>query len=166
MKKFGMAIALGSLLAFALLFGFQHATVLVVRAAGAPDAYGNQIANCTVSQLDGAWVVKGVVTSSNYTSGVQIKVDANKNTMFNVTLKLNNTFASNTDEAMSNTRCYINITYTNGTVVVATTEMTDWEAVNGGDGFYYVYTTYTWTASGYPEAGVTYNVYLKYEAYY
>lgn len=158
--------ALIAVLISALFFGVFPNTKFLVYAAGTPDSYGNQIANCTVLQLDGSWDVKGVVTSANYTSGVQIKVDADKNTRFNVTLKLNDTMAVDAAEAQTNTRCYINITYTNGTVVISNTEMTDWTSEDGGDGYYYVQTTYTWTDAGYPEAGVTYYIYFKYEAYY
>jgi len=134
-----------------------------VFAAGAADAYGDEISECSVWQ--GA-TMKGNITYSNYTSGVQVKVDALTATQFNCSVLLNNTFASSAGEAIDNTRVYINITYSNGTVVISTTEMTDYKAVDNGDGTYTVYSYYLWDdATHHPIAGVTYYVWLNYEVY-
>jgi len=134
-----------------------------VFAVGTADAYGDQINECSVWQ--GA-VMKGNITHSNYTLGVQVKVDALTATQFNCSVLLNDTFASSTAEAQTNTRVYINITYTNGTAIISTTEITDYYAVDNGDGFYTVKSYYLWDdPTHHPIAGVTYYVWFKYDVY-
>jgi len=144
------------------LFNNQGINFKVFADGGTPDAYGDCIYEVSVWQSS---VMKGNVTYSNYTSGVQVKVDALTATQFNCTVKLNNTFASSTSEAQSNTRVYVNITYTNGTVVVSSTEMTDYAASEVGD-YYYVKSYYTWDdPTNHPIAGVTYYVWFRYDVY-
>jgi len=144
------------------LIAFNN-NVKLVFAAGSPDAYGDRIKEVSVWQSS---VMKGNVTYSNYTSGVQINVDALTATQFNVSVLLNNTFASSTAEAITNTRVYLNITYSNSTVVISTTEITDYYAVDNGDATYTVYSYYLWDdATHHPIAGVTYYVWLNYEVY-
>jgi len=137
--------------------------ILGVYASGTPDAYGDRIFEVSVWQNN---IMKGNITYDNYTLGVQVKVDALTTTRFNCTVKLNSTFASSTAEAMTNTRVYINITYTNGTVIISTTEMTDYAATGPTGDYYYVKSYYTWDDSTHhPIAGVTYYVWFSYEVY-
>jgi hypothetical protein len=133
-----------------------------VYAAGTADAYGDRIKEVSVWQ---GGVMKGNITYSNYTLGVQVKVDALTATRFNCSVLLNSTFASSAAEAKANTRVYINITYSNGTTVVSTTEMTDYAASLSGS-FYTVKSSYLWDdAAHHPIAGITYYVWFKYEVY-
>jgi len=147
---------------FALVFPLFNMTNFKVFASGTPDAYGDRIYEVSIWQNS---IMKGNITYNNYTLGVQVKVDAQILTRFNCTVKLNSTFASSTNEAITNTRVYLNITYTNGTTVVATTEMTDYYAWLNGN-FYYVKSYYDWNdPATHPIAGTTYYVWFKYEVY-
>lgn len=138
-------------------------TFFVFADSGTPDAYGDRISECSIWQ---SATMKGNITYSNYTSGVQVSVDALTVTRFNVTIWLNDTFATSTAEAITNTRVYLNITYSNGTTVISTIEMTDYYAVDLGTGFYAVKSYYLWNdATHHPIAGLTYYVWLKYEVY-
>jgi len=160
-KKF-LALLLVIPLMF-LIFNGTNPKAFITFASGTPDAYGDCIYEGSVWQSS---VMKGNVTYNNYTSGVQVKVDALTATTFNCTVKLNSTFASSTSEAISNTRVYLNITYTNGTVVVSSTEMTDYSATGPSGDQYTVYSYYLWNdPTHHPIAGTTYYVWFRYEVY-
>ena len=138
-----------------------------VFATGTADAYGDQIYTLNVYQyVVSTWVWKGQVTHTNYTSGIQVKVDVLTETRFNVSVLLNSSFASSTAEAITNTRIYVNVTYTNGTTVVATTEMTDYSATGPTGSQYTVNSYYLWNdPTHHPIAGTTYYVWFKYDVY-
>ena len=148
---------------FLALTNIVDRAILGVYASGTPDAYGDRIFEVSVWQNN---IMKGNITYNNYTLGVQVKVDALTATQFNCTVKLNSTFAASTAEAITNTRVYINITYTNGTVIISTTEMTDYAATGPTSNFYYVKSCYTWDdPTNHPIAGVTYYVWFRYDVY-
>jgi len=164
-KKFLISLLIVPILLIGLL-GLNSNTFLVF-AAGTADAYGDQINTVDVFQyVDSAWVWKGQVTKTNYTSGIQVKVDALTETRFNCSVLLNSTFASSTSEAITNTRVYLNITYANGTTVIATTEITDYAATGPTGNQYTVYSYYLWNdPTHHPIAGTTYYVWFKYDVY-
>jgi hypothetical protein len=140
-----------------------HNNTMLVFASGTADAYGDQIDECSVWQ---SATMMGNITKNNYTLGVQINVNSLTATLFNVSVLLNDTFATSTAEAKTNSRVYLNITYSNGTTVISTTEITDYYAVDLGTGFYLVKSSYLWNdAANHPIAGVTYYVWLNYEVY-
>jgi hypothetical protein len=148
-----------------VLLVFLGATknTMLVFATGTADAYGDEISEVSVWQ---STTMKGNITHANYTSGVEIKVDALTATRFNVSVLLNDTFATTEAEAITNTRIYINITYTNGTTIISTTEITDYYSEDLGNGFYIVKSYYLWNdATHHPIAGITYYVWFKYEIY-
>ena len=161
-QKLVFATIIATCLIFALVFSPFNMANLKVFASGTSDLYGDRIYEVSIWQNS---IMKGNITYNNYTLGVQVKVDAQILTRFNCTVKLNSTFASSTSEAITNTRVYINITYTNGTVIISTTEMTDYTAEVNGD-FYLVKSYYTWDdPTHHPIAGVTYYVWFRYEVY-
>jgi len=167
-KRFSLiAIPLIAVLAFALSFSSYP---LLVYAAGTPDAYGNQIYYLRVYQWSGAaWIQQGeTVGFNNYTAGFQIRVNANQDVLFNCTVKLNYTMAANIAEAVTNTRVYMNVSggvwvnellddWNDGGIDQATwwsvTYSNEWDAgSSGGDAN--------------PQAGTTYDISVRYEAYY
>jgi hypothetical protein len=161
-KKRLIISALVACLVFLLVWNVNRNSMLAF-ASGTADAYGDEISEVSVWQ---GGAMKGNITHANYTAGVQVKVDALTATQFNCSVLLNDTFAASTAEAQTNTRVYLNITYTNGTAIISTTEITDYYAVDLGTGFYLVKSYYLWDdAANFPVAGVTYYVWFNYEVY-
>jgi len=168
MKKALLTIPLALTIAVAFLFATIPQNAYIAYCAGTPDAYGNQILNFKVYQNDtGAWVWKGTITSANYTAGFQIRVEEGPCVMFNVTVRLNKTMASNIAEAVTNTRVYMNIS--DAGAVWTNELMDDWNdgGVDVGPGTYYSVTySEIWSDATKPLAGITYDISIKYEAYY
>jgi len=163
MKKVIVPILIATL----LLLGFfrVYSPPILVFAAGTPDSYGNRIYKVEVWQnIGGSLQKKGEVDYTDYTSGYQIKINGGVETRFFCYVWLNKSFASSTAEAQSNTRIYINITKASGEVVVETTEMTSYDAMELTD-YWQVEDYYIWSTN-LPEDGVTYYVYFDYDAYY
>ena len=161
-QKLVFATIIATCLMFALVFPLFNMTNFKVFASGTSDLYGDRIYEVSIWQNS---IMKGNITYDNYTLGIQVNVDAQVLTRFNCTVKLNSSFASSTNDALTNTRVYLNITYTNGTVVIDTVEMTDYSA-NFLDNFYYVKSYYDWNdPTVHPIAGTTYYSNFRYEVY-
>jgi hypothetical protein len=148
-----------------LIFIHFNPNTMIAFAAGTYDAYGQGIISVKVYQNETTWTWKGEVDHANYTLGAQVKVDALTLTRFNVSTYINNTFASSEVDALANSRTYLNITYSNGTTVVANTEITDVSASLDGT-LYTIESYYLWNdAANHPIAGITYYVYIHNEVY-
>lgn len=138
----------------------------LVYAAGVPDAYGDHIDLFQVWQnKTGTYLYKGAVSGANYTASFQIKVDAGPAIMFNVTIHLNYTFATNIAEAVTNTRVYMNVT---GAGAVGWTNKLLANNDGGTDGgtYWSVIWFDVWNEALCPAAGVTYTISALYQAYY
>jgi len=175
MKNKNKAQIISIFLSIVMLAGVIHFNkdVILVFAIGTPDAYGNRIQQLTVEQLNGAWAQVGdTYTYSNYTypTGFSISCSSNKNTRFNVTVYINNTFASSAADAVTKTRVYITI----ATGGYEGTPESGWNSrlmddghTEGSTGSYYWVKLYeSWTTAGRPAAGTVYYVTIDYDAWY
>jgi len=146
------------LLTLILLLTPSHFTLVKVSAIGNPDTYGNAIVWLTVEQWDGvSWdVLLNHSTAINWT----VRVEDDTPTRFQVKWRLNNTLANSIAQAVEYTRVLMNITgiWTNK-------ELTN-VASSSDPNFYYGVERGVWNQTGYPQAGMTYDVTTRYEAYY
>jgi len=139
---------------------------LNVYAAGVPDSYGNKIDYVAFMQNStGSWVATATVTSTTYTNGTSVIINANQHTIIVVSVYLNITLASSLGEASTRARVYINITgvVTNGVCVYT-------GGVNAGVfwalGYSYPSPTSSPTTTWIPATDTTYPVTVLYQAYY
>lgn len=134
-------------------------SILRVGAIGNPDEYGNCICWHTVEQWNGsAWVIL-----LNYTSASEWsqRVVDNMPIRFQVQWRLNNTLADSEAQAVEYTKILMNIT----TGIWENTELNN-TSTSSDANYYYGVELGTWNQTGYPQAGVTYDVSTKYQAYY
>jgi len=163
MKQKIMLATLIGILAILTVFGIverlDNTTYLFVLGIGTPDAYNNVIMNLTIHQWNGSiWnLLQTVSTDTNWTQRV---VDSQP---INITVcwRLNNTLASSTNEAQSYTRVLMNLTG-----IWTDEELNATGSVTSDANYYYGYEFAYWNQTGYPQAGVTYDVATRYDAYY
>ena len=137
---------------------FQYSHLIAY--ASPADAYGNDINYVEIWQYNGTtWILKANFTSS----GGSVRINNNQQVKFNVGIRLNSTLASSSDEAISYTRVYMNITY-DGTFVWQNVELNNTSCQLVGN-FYYLIETGTWSTN-LPIAGKTYACTILYQAYY
>jgi len=137
--------------------------VIKVYCQSQPDEYSNRIEYVYIFQYIGSWQQKCYITVNNYTSGMTVKLSAGYNVRFNVTVRLNSTFASDDNDAKVNSKVNLIVKFSNGTEVF-NVEMQEY-AVTSDSNYYYISSYYDWT-SNLPIEGETYNVEIKYYAYY
>jgi len=169
------------LLAFALFFASQpHYATLIVYASGTPDSYGDRIVSLCLQYWNGtAWVYftdgytydgdihefpGDVTTAHEYVSGqIWWRVPDNTPLKFRVATQLNYSFASSTSDAVSKTKVYINITSSGYSL----TNQLFGDAVGIDRTTYWIVVSlYTWNVTGQPFAGNSYDIVIRYEAYY
>ena len=167
MIKKTLVVLIVLLLTSALLFAVEKRdSILLVYGVGTPDSYGNRIQNMTIYQWNGTiWIQMGVVTTyDNYTypPRYHYTLNSSQQTMFNITVYLNQSLASSASDAAAN-----------HTLVRATLSgVTGWSSralqigVNGtvGANYYSVEFFDTWTSG--PAQGGVYNLDVLYEALY
>jgi len=161
-KKYPFSIAIALLLVFALISSLNYPTLFVIRVYGA-DAYGNQIHYIevyTYFSSNTSYVLKANFTAT----GGSVRIPDNQYVRFVVRIKLNSTLASSTDEAISYTRVYMNIT--NGGSIWLNKELNNTVCWGAYQSFYWLKERGDWNQSGYPVSGVTYSCSAKYQAYY
>lgn len=158
-RKLSIAcVALLATLSASLILS-QTDTLLLVKAIGTPDAYGNVIVWHTIEQWNGtAWVILQNVTTS--TAWTQRVVDSQP-IRFQVKWRLNNTLAGSEAEAVTYTRVKMNIT-----VGIWDNKAFNNTSTSSDASYYYGVELGTWNVTGQPVAGTTYNVATRYEAYY
>jgi len=128
--------------------------------ASPADAYGNDINYVEIWQFNGTtWVLKANFTSS----GGSVRINDNQQVKFNVGIKLNSTLASSSNEAISYTRVYMNITY-DSNFIWQNVELNNTSCQLVGN-FYYLIETGIWSTN-LPIAGKTYACTVLYQAYY
>ena len=152
-----LALTLILSVVFAVWLNQTNLAHLKVYAAGNPDAHGNKIQYCYIYE-NGSWLE--TISTSNYTQGQTIDVESNVPVYLVFRVYLNNTFADDSDDAVSKTRVYLNVTgeYINENLA---------SSGNGTDGsFYYVdygsSSTSNWTTA----TDTTYTVDARFDAYY
>jgi hypothetical protein len=157
-KRFAsLALAVGIILLADLILAYDHESFL----AYASDSYGNDINFAEVWQYNtSAW---NLVYNFSATGG-STRIHDSWNTLFNVSIKINNTLVASQAEAISYTAVYMNITHSNGTKIWTNQELNNTSCSAVISGFYYLIETGSWTAS-LPEAGITYTVTIEYRAY-
>ena len=98
------------------------------------------------------------ITSSNYTSGMTVEIDANYNTRLYIIVLINQSLCNNDiDLADDYTRVYVTIS------TVCTNELATFLNVGySGDFFEVRYLSVTWS----PASDMTYSVTVDYDAYY
>jgi hypothetical protein len=168
-------------LALTLFFTVQpQYSTLLVYASGTPDAYGNRIVamyikewNSTSStyytlptqytwdgsmSFDGLNITYGsVAVEYSPTSGFTWQIQDNNPLQIWTIVAINRTLT--TSNPIDTTRVYINIT---GVVAVYMSYWANGASTNFNLGWFH----YDWNATGQPNAGTTYSVAIRYEAYY
>jgi len=191
-KKYLIIIPLSLIIALALFSGIHHNTMLVFATGSSPDSYGNMIHEVffwTYNHTSDAWepiyyiwthdggshYFKSTWTNftvGTYSSGFTLSVKATTEIKFGIYVLLNDTFASSSAEALSNTRVYMNISTSDNAGNWTNHLMDDNSGANTDthDGFscYYIYYEEIWnaTAQGHPAEGETCEISYYYEAYY
>ena len=181
MNKRLLTIPIIFLLATTIFLACQsNYATLIVYAAGTPDSYGDRIVSLCLQYWNGsAWVYFSdgytydgsihefpgdVTTAHEYSSGqIWWRVPDNTPLKFRVATQLNYSFASSTDDAVSKTKVYINITASGYSL----TNQLFGDAVGIDRTTYWtVVSLYTWNVTGQPFAGNSYDIVIRYEAYY
>ena len=157
MKKTLLACGLLLIFCMASIINTQFQAMFIMTVYGA-DSYGNDITHITIYQ-NGSFLVN--FTTSD---GTQRVVDS-LNMHFEVYIKINSSLVSSEAEAISYTRVNMTIQNTNGTYI--------WNnvALNSSGtadliGAYYYHQKYGDWISSLPEAGITYNCSVVYQAYF
>lgn len=122
------------------------------------DAYGNDITHITIFQ-NGSMLVNFTATDGSQRVSDGIQID------FEVYIKINSSLVASSAEAISYTRVNMSIMNVNTTYVWNNVPLNS-SATATLIGSYYYHVKYgNWTAS-LPEAGVTYNCTVVYQAYF
>lgn len=177
------------LLSVIIVLGYMlphQSMVTMVFATGTPDSYGNRILSLSIQQWNGSayvWIEHEITWDGSntfdgwwinftsnpvrytYTDGVQLKVEDSKPTKFWIFTCLNKTLANDGDDAVTLVRAYINIT--SETYSLTNQQFTI--VKYGGEGstnYYWQKNYYVWNVTGHPQATVSYDVTIKYQAYY
>jgi hypothetical protein len=137
---------------------------IAVYAAGTPDSLGNRIYDIQFMQNGTeSWETVACVDSSNYTTGVNVTINAEQHTYIRVRTVLNSSLAGEGAEAESKTRLFINITG-----VVTDGELVQIDSLYQVS-YWLVFSDYPNTDLGetfIPSASTSYTVSIKYQAYY
>jgi len=180
-KKLLYTFPLLFVLALTLFFAVQqNYTTMLVYASGTPDAYGNRIMSLCLQRWNGtAWVYftdgytydgnihempADVTAMHEYISGQNWwRVPDNTPLKFRIAVELNYSFATTTDDAVSKTKVYINITASGYSL---TNQLFGSAVGIDRTSYWVVVSLYTWNVTGQPNSGIEYNVGLRYEVYY
>lgn len=161
------AVALALMVSMAAGLFMQHSglapkSYLVFAGDSNPDEYGNQIEYVRVWQnKTGSWETAVIIYDFNYTQDMTVEIDANYPTYLSISVYINRTLCENNiNLADDYTRVYVNVS------TVFTNQLATWQESNGDlppfTIYRVLYTTTTWT----PATDTTYDVTVKYEAYY
>lgn len=155
MRKFSMLLLFPLLVGALVLAPFSPYPVLNVFCA---DSYGNDITHIQIFQ-NGSMLVNFTATdgSQRVADGLQIN--------FEVYIKINSSLVSSSAEAISYTRVNMSIMNVNTTYIWNNVPLNSSASAVLVGSFYYHAKIGNWTTS-LPEAGVTYNCTVVYQAYF
>jgi len=141
---------------------------IAVHATGTPDSLGNSISSISFWQNGtGSWNIVADAEDFNYTSMVNMSINAQQWTVIKVLAVLNASLASSSSDALSKTAIYINVTGVATNAEPLTGAATLW----GG----YWHLTWYWTSNPFsppvtpiwlPTTSSNYTVSVLYRAYY
>jgi hypothetical protein len=141
-----------------LLLALSEKQFTMVHVTFAADSYGSDINFVEIHQWNGtAYVLKDNLTAT----GGSVRVVDTQIVKFIVNVKFNDTLATDTTEAVSYTRIYMNISES----VWTNAELNNTSCSSSG-GFYWIEEEGVWNQTGKPEAGVTYECTVLYQGYY
>lgn len=132
-----------------------------------PDQFGQYIDAIDVYQWEGgSWTRKGLVESGDTDDVVNLAID--EKVRFLVYVWFNNTLvgADNSSHGSDLNRVYVQIDESDGTDILALTEMTTEGRETTDPPFWYYEHSYEWDDSPKPENGVTYNCTFVFQVYY
>lgn len=181
-KKILLVIPLVIVLSITLLIQNPSTTIRFAWATGSsPDAYGNRICSLNAEQHNGTdwnWFTTGysynglvenfdssVTNAVAYSYGQDWwRVKDNQPIQFRLCVYLNKTFATDGANAQSNVKAYLNIT--GGAYSLLNEEFVFGIGISQNATYWRVVGYYNWNVTSYPVVGITYNMVIRYEAYY
>lgn len=154
---------LGLVLVFVLLMGVARVppfAILRVWCYGTPDSYGNRVLWHTVEQHNGTdWELLHNHTTASV-GNFSVRVYPDTPTRFIIRWRLNETLTDDNSTARDETR--INMNITDGGTIWSMEELNATGIVSSDANYYYGLELGLWNWTGYPVAGVTYDVETAY----